>query len=455
MGYDAKTPLEVAIVGSGPSGFYVTEALLNSGTPVNITLLEKLPCPFGLVRYGVAPDHQKLKEVTLTFESIAKHPSVTFVGNVEVGLDISLDELIQAYHIIVFTCGMPLSASLGIPGEELQGVHSASEFIGWYNGHPDYQNKVFNFDDESAIIVGQGNVAIDIARILSKSVDELRFTDITDQALEQISKSHIKKIHIVGRRGPMQAKFTTKELRELGQLSECTTTTSPVDLQLNKASLFELESVANLVARKNYSLLKEFSNNYPANHKSIAIDFFLNPFELQGKEKLKKALFYITELKGEPFLQTSHDTNRLIGIDCGILFNSTGFRGKSIPGLPFDFKAGIFSNVDSRIIQSSSTQHSGIYVSGWVKRGPQGTIGTNRVDAIETVQAILNDLSTFKTKIASGANVLIELLHKKHVRTVSFSDWEVINAREIANGKKKGKPRDKFVSLVEMLSCLD
>lgn len=454
MTYNTKAPLEVAIVGSGPSGFYVAEALLNSGIPVKIVMLEKLPSPFGLIRYGIAPDKQRLKEITLTYEYIARHPAVTFMGNVNVGSDISMNELLQACHAVVFTCGMSSNASLGIPGENLQGVHSASEFIGWLNGHPHAQEQVFNFDKEDAVIVGHGNVALDITRIMSKSVDDLRYTDITDNAIEALSKSRIKHIHIVGRRGPMQAKFTANELHALGQLDSGIPSVSSGDLLLNAESQLEFDVSPSLENRRNYNILKQFSSKGRKKGNKISIDFFLNPIELKGEKSLEKAVFHRTMLSGEPFCQIAQNSDVTADINCGILFKSTGFRGLKIPGVPFEESTGTYAHTNSRIILPSCKKYLGLYTAGWVKRGSKGTMGISQVDAVETVSSLLADVSALKAKSVAGINDLISSLRLRKVRAVSFKDWEVINAQEISRGKKKGKPREKFTSVDDMLSCL-
>jgi ferredoxin--NADP+ reductase len=255
----APNPLRVAVVGSGPSGFYAAEALLKSGREVRVDMIERLPAPYGLVRYGVAPDHPKLKEPILVYSAIARLPHFSLLGNVTVGRDVSVDELRAHYHAVVFTCGAQTDRRLGIPGEDLPGSHTATEFVAWYNGHPDYRDHRFDLAQEAVAIVGQGNVAADLGRILAKSVDELRTTDIARHALDALAASRVKEIHVIGRRGPAQAKFTNKELKELGELANCDAIVAPQDLELNPASRAELEAKANFVAAKNVEILRQFA----------------------------------------------------------------------------------------------------------------------------------------------------------------------------------------------------
>ena len=267
-----KNQLKVAIIGSGPSGFYVADAIINAAISAEITLLEKLPCPYGLIRYGVAPDHQKLKRIANTLDTIAEQPSVNFLGNVELGKDISLEEIKSNYQVIVFCNGMSDSISLGIDGEDLPGVYPCNDLIGWYNGHPDYQDLEFNFDHDTAVVIGHGNVAIDISRILSKSIDDLRTSDIPENALETLSKKTLKHVHMIGRRGPIQSKFTTKELHELGKLSNCNVSLDPKYLNLNAACQLELDDTSNTIVHKNYKVMQSYAENFSAkndNNKTI------------------------------------------------------------------------------------------------------------------------------------------------------------------------------------------
>lgn len=450
--------LQVAIIGSGPSGFYAAEALLNSGISSEITILERLPCPYGLIRYGVAPDHQKLKSVTQTLDVIAEHPSVRFLGNVEVGKDIQINELMELYHIVIFTSGMPKSSLLEIEGENLIGVYPSSTFIGWYNGHPDYQTQSFDFCNDSAVIIGHGNVAIDICRVLTKSIDELRKSDIPETALELLSKSKINNVHLVGRRGPVQAKFTTKELHELGKLENCNVAVNPKHLNFGEACLQELNEISNQSARKNNGIFQTYSHNFTtiqnADRKQIAIDFMLNPKVFKGDRKLQSVLFEENQLKGPAFKQVSTPCNNLLEIPCGLAFTSVGFRGSPFAGLYTHPNKGILSNLNSRLTNEHGDIVYGMYAAGWVKRGPQGVIGTNRECAQDTVDRILEDLPIFLDHCASGKNELMDLLKARNVRFVTFNDWKIIDAIEVEKGQQLGKPREKFTSVSSMLACI-
>ncbi|HEY9268948.1 MAG TPA: pyridine nucleotide-disulfide oxidoreductase [Methylotenera sp.] len=450
--------LQVAIIGSGPSGFFAAEALLNSGISSEITILERLPCPYGLIRYGVAPDHQKLKSVTQTLDIIAEHPSVTFLGNVEVGKDIQINELMELYHIVIFTTGMPKSSLLEIEGESLIGVHPSSTFIGWYNGHPDYQTQPFDFSNDSAVIIGHGNVAIDICRVLTKPIDELRKSDIPETALELLSKSKINNVHLVGRRGPVQAKFTTKELHELGKLENCNVSVNPKHLNLGEACLQELNEISNQSARKNHGIFQTYSNNFTAvqnaDKKQIAIDFMLNPKVFKGDRKLQSVLFEENQLEGPAFKQFSTPCNSLLEIPCSLAFTSVGFRGTQFAGLHTNPNKGILSNLNSRLINEHGDIVYGMYAAGWVKRGPQGVIGTNRECAQDTVDRILEDLPIFLDHSASGKNNLMDMLKLRNIHFVTFNDWKIIDAIEVENGQQLGKPREKFTSVSSMLACI-
>lgn len=458
MNNSKNHPLQVAIIGSGPSGFYVAEALLNSGISTEITILEKLPCPYGLIRYGVAPDHQKLKGVSQTLDVIAEHPSVTYLGNVEVGKDIQINELMHFYHILVFTTGMPKSSQLGIEGESLIDVHPSSNFIGWYNGHPDHQSLSFDFNNDSAVIIGHGNVAIDICRVLAKPIDELRKSDIPEQALDLLSQSKINHINLVGRRGPIQAKFTTKELHELGKLENCNVAIHPKHLKLGKQCQQELDEVSNLIAKKNHRVFESYSSNFSTStgtdKKKITIDFMLNPKTFQGDKNLQSIVFEKTRFEGSAFKQVAIPSDDLVVMSSGLAFTCVGFKGSPFAGLTLDNKKGTLSNKNSRLINEHGEIVPGMYTAGWVKRGPNGVIGTNRECAQDSVNQILEDMPKYVEKPAYGNKSLIEHLQAKNIQFVTFNDWKVIDAVEKEQGQKLGKPREKFTSVSSMLACI-
>jgi len=450
-------PQHVAIVGSGPSGFYSAEALIRSGLKLKINLLERLPSPFGLVRSGVAPDHPKLKQSIQVFEKIASSPQFNFIGNVNVGKHISIEELKQHHHIVIFTCGAETDRKLGIPGEDLPGSHTATEFIGWYNSHPDYRERVFDLSNETAVIIGQGNVTADVARILSKSVDELKQTDIAEHALDCLAQSKLRNIYVIGRRGPAQAKFTSKELKEFGQLKLCDPFIDPEELQLNNASELELAEKTNVGNKKVYEILQGYAAQTTHDKQRCChFTFLKGPTSIIGSNKVEKVILEKNKLCGEAFSQWAEGTGSNIELETGLLFRSIGYRGIPIPGVPFDEKKGVFPSIDGRIIDSEKQTIPQLYAAGWIKRGPSGIIGTNRADAIATVSSIVEDLEHIQLdEEKKGAEGIYKALEERKVRSISFSDWKKIDQCEIERGQAKQKPREKFTSIKEMLAILD
>ena len=444
-------PLRVAIVGSGPSGFYAAESLLKLPMTVRVDMIERLPVPFGLVRYGVAPDHPKLKLPALVFDKIAQSPGFTFLGNVTVGRDVTLDQLRSTHHAVLFASGAESDRRLGLPGEDLAGSHTATEFVGWYNGHPDYRDRVFDLSGEVAVIIGQGNVAIDVARVLSKSVDELRKTDMAEHALDALAASRVREIHVVGRRGPAQAKFTNKELRELGEMSHCVPEVSASDMQLHAACLSELEDKSNFTAAKNVEILQGWvGRRGTAAHKRIVFHFLEVPVRLIGNGRLERVTLEKNRLTGSPFGQQAQGTGQTSELRCDLLFRSIGYRGQSIPGVPFDTSKGVIPNDAGRVDNAA-----GLYAAGWIKRGPSGIIGTNRADAVATVQSLLSDLGQLDQEPKPGTEGVRELLANNGTRVVDYADWLRIDTEERRRGAVKGKPREKITRVSDMLSVLD
>ena len=441
----------VAIVGAGPSGFYAAEALLRSDLPVKVDMIERLPTPFGLVRSGVAPDHPKLKQAILVYDRIARTPGFSFFGNVSVGRDVSVSELRATYHAVVFACGAQTDRRLGIPGEDLPSSHTATEFVGWFNGHPDYRDRTFDLGQEAVAIVGQGNVAADVCRILAKSVEELRATDIAEHALDALARSKVREIHIIGRRGPLQAKFTTKELRELGEVAGCATLVDPVELTLNTASQAELADRNNLDGSGNLKLFRAFATRKAAlGQRTIWFRFHLSPVALVGEDHVEKMLLIRNHLEGPPFAQVARPTDERIELPCGLVFRSIGYRGVPIPGLPFNDALGTVAHVAGRVLDGTATL-PGLYVTGWLKRGPTGIIGTNRADSVETIASVLADLPKTYDREKQGAEALRPLLEGRGVRVLNYQNWLMVDSAEIERGKPKGKPREKFTRIHEML----
>jgi ferredoxin--NADP+ reductase len=446
--------VHVAIIGSGPSGFYAAEALLGSGRDIQVDMFERLPTPFGLVRSGVAPDHQKLKQPIRIFEEIARSPHFNLLGNITIGHHVSVEELRSAYHAVVFACGAQNDRRMNIPGEDLYGSHTATEFVGWYNGHPDYRDRAFDLDQEVAVIIGQGNVAVDICRILMRPIDDLRSSDIAEHALEVLSRSKVREVHIIGRRGPAQAKFTTKELRELVSLAGTVSTIEPEHLELSETCEAELASNKSTVAKKNLDVFRGLlANVADGSRRRIHFRFLASPVELIGKERVEGLRLVRNRLSGEPFNQTTVATEHIEDLACGLVFRSIGYKGVAISGVPFDPVRGVVPNKAGRVHADGATL-PGLFVTGWLKRGPSGIIGTNRADSLETVAALLEDLSKTPPANASGLSAVLPMIERRSGRVVSLSDWRAIDGAEIERGSKVGKPREKFTRLDEMISVL-
>lgn len=452
-----QRPLKVAVVGSGPSGFYATEALFKSGLHVQVDMFERLPVPYGLVRSGVAPDHPKLKQAIQVYANVAETPGFRFFGHVTIGKDIPVNVLQSIYDATIYTCGAESDRRLGINGEDLAGSHTATEFVGWYNGHPDYREKSFDLSHETAVIFGQGNVAADVSRILAKTYNELKNTDIAEHALDVLATSKIRNIHVIGRRGPAQAKFTSKELKEFGELENCIATVDAGELVLNPASDAELADKTNAGSKKVFELFSEFSlhSANAAGKRQVHFSFLKSPIEFIGKQRVEKIRLELNRLTGEPFNQTAQGTGTMIELEAGIVFRSIGYKGKPISGLPFDEKRGIIPNQEGRIVDGDSVVPRQ-YVAGWIKRGPTGIIGTNRADSVATVQALLSDLENSRTEgYATADTDPLDLLTTAGTRIVNFQDWKKVDQLEIARGIPANKPREKFTRVEDILQLLE
>ncbi len=452
----STTALQIAIVGSGPSGFYAAEALLRSGHSVQVSMFERLPAPFGLVRYGVAPDHPKLKEPIQVYDRIARTEGFEFFGNVHVGVDVSFEDLRTHYDAVILACGAQADRPLAIPGENLPGSHSALEFVGWYNGHPDFRDRSFDLSGEVAVIIGQGNVAADLCRMLAKPIDELRNTDVAEHALDALAHCKIREIHVIGRRGPAQAKFTSKELRELGEISGAQALAALVDLQLNVESEAEIVDKRNFVAAKNMEIFRAWSMAPDTGTpKKIHFDFLQSPIEICGGFKVERAVLARNRLDGAPFQQLAHPTGIKTELSCSLVLRSAGYRCAPIPGIPFDIASSIVRNRSGRMVDESGSGIPGLYVTGWAKRGPTGIIGTNRADSVETVKALMSDLESMTHTAKTGADGMRTLLSRTGTKFVSYADWLRIDAIELARGAERNKPREKLLSVSDMLNCID
>jgi ferredoxin/flavodoxin---NADP+ reductase len=454
---NSPNPLRVAIVGTGPSGFYAAEHLLKKHPGVEIDLFDRLPTPFGLVRGGVAPDHQKIKSVTRVYEKIASQPGVRFLGNVLIGRDLTREEVLDHYDAVIYAFGAHSDRTLGIPGEHLAGSHAATEFVGWYNGHPDYQDHSFDLSQENVVVIGVGNVAVDVTRVLSRTPEELAKTDIAPYALEVLQNSGVKNVYMVGRRGPVQAAFTNPELKELGEMPGADIVVLPNELVLDEGSRATLARAEERTAEKNLHTLEAFASK-PQEGKPMRIHlrFLLSPLELHGDGsveavKLARNRLVATangELRAEPTGETEV-------IPAGLVFRSVGYLGTGIPGVVFDAKRGIMPNEGGRVVTAPGTASQGEYVVGWIKRGPTGVIGTNKPDATETTDHLLEDFTSGKLKrTLSPRDEIDRMLEQRGVRVVTWEDWRKLDQIERERGAALGRPRLKFTTVADMLGAL-
>ena len=450
----AERPLRVAIVGSGPSGFYAAEELLAGKIKTKVDMYDRLPTPFGLVRYGVAPDHPKIKNVVKIYEKIAGNEAFSFLGNVQIGKDLGMKDMRNFYDAIIFACGAQTDRALGVPGEDLPGSHTATEFVAWYNGHPDYRDRQFDLSQEVAVVIGQGNVSMDVSRILCKTADELKNTDIAQHALDVLATSKIKEVHLIGRRGPVQAAFTPPEIREFGELMDCDVVMNPQYLKLNPESEAELNDAVDLKRKKNFEILQEFASRPISGKKrKFVIHFYKSPKEIKGQGHVEKLVLEKNKLTGPSGNQQAQGTDELEAMKCGLIFRSVGYRGVPIPEIPFDSKRGTFPNIEGRISDNGNPA-SGLYAVGWIKRGPSGVIGTNKPDSVATVQSLLQDLAKLTPCAKPDTQAVMNFLKGKGVKVVSFDDWKKIDLAEMERGRPLGKPREKFVKIEEMLTAI-
>jgi ferredoxin--NADP+ reductase len=435
--------LRVAVVGSGPAGFYATGALLDADVPAEVDMIERLPTPWGLVRLGVAPDHPKLKTVSRAFERIAAKPGYRFIGNVEVGRDITHDDLTRLYDAVIYAVGAQTDRRLGIPGEDLPGSWSATEFVAWYNGHPDYQELPFDLNVERAVVIGNGNVALDVARMLGLTPEELAPTDTTDQAIDAIGSSPVKEIVIVGRRGPAQASWTTQELKEMGELAGA-------DVHVDAADLEGAEA-GDTQTQRNLDVLREFAAREPGG-KPLAIRFlfFHSPVAINGEAKVESIELVRNRLEEQDGRLVAVPTDDRETLECGLVFRSVGYRGVGLPDVPFDEARGTIRNEGGRVTDAERT-----YCAGWIKRGPTGIIGTNKKDATDTVARLLEDVEAGRITHDPEAtpDAVEALLAERGVRAVIYSGWASIDELERAAGEKLGRPRVKLRTWDELLEA--
>lgn len=457
-GSRAQRPLRVAVVGSGPAGFYAAEHLLKQDSPiVSVDMFEKLPAPFGLVRYGVAPDHPKIKSVQNVYEKTAAHPRFRFFGNVEVGREITVDRLRDYYHQIVFTVGAQSDRRLSLPGLDAKGCYSATEFVAWYNGHPDFNQCRFDFSSETAVIIGIGNVALDVARILTRTQDELKQTDIADYALDALAESRVKDVVLLGRRGVAQAAFTPTEARELGQMDDVAVVVRPEETFVPSEYL----SGADRQTRRNVDIVQAYAQTKPPQKsKRIHLRFLISPTHLNADEdgRLQSVCLVKNELyKNEKGQIKPRATGEEEILEAGLLFSSIGYRGEPLNGIPFDDWSGTFCNEAGRIINPLTRTHRiGEYAAGWIKRGATGIIGTNRACAVETVEKMVEDArrGEMLRPLNDSAEAAEQMIREAQPRFVSFADWQYLNELEEKRGLASGRPRIKFTDRESMLRAL-
>lgn len=459
VGTEAR-PLRVAVIGAGPAGFYAAEALLKQKTlSCTIDIFNRFPTPFGLVREGVAPDHQSIKAVTRIYDRILEDPRVRYFGNVTFGVDIHHADLKRLYDQIVYAVGAQTDRRMGIPGEDLGGSFPATAFVGWYNGHPDYRNLDFDLSCSRVVVIGNGNVAMDVTRILVTDPDALATTDIADHALAKLRESKVREVVMLGRRGPVQAAFTTPELKEFGELPGVNVIVDPADLVLDPQS--EEALADDKAAQRNLDLLRAYAAREiaPAG-RTIRMRFLVSPVELQGTGdqvtavKIERNQLAMDKNGG----LRAKGTGQFETFEAGMVLRSVGYRGVPLPGVQFDESSFTITNVAGRVVHAVSSEPiPGEYVVGWAKRGPSGVIGTNKADAVSTVAAMLEDIPTL-TPIADqqrDPQQIITLLQERKPNYVAREGWRKLDAYEVARGTEQGRPRVKVTNVSEMLEIIN
>ncbi|MGV0837214.1 FAD-dependent oxidoreductase [Mycolicibacterium thermoresistibile] len=447
-------PLQVAIVGSGPSGFFAAASLLKYGdsadeVDVRVDMLEMLPTPWGLVRSGVAPDHPKIKSISAQFEKAARDPRFRFFGNIAVGEHVQPAELAERYDAVIYAIGTQTDRALNIPGEDLTGSVAAVDFVGWYNAHPHFEDRSPDLSSGRAIVVGNGNVALDVARILVTDPEVLATTDIADHALEALRTRGVDEVVITGRRGPLQATFTTLELRELATLEGL----RDVDIVVDPADLADITdedlAAAGKTVTNNVKVLRKYAEQgVRGASRRIVFRFRTSPVEIKGDGRVQSIVLGRNELVNDNGRVVAKDTGQREELPAGLVIRAVGYRGTATPGLPFDERSGTIPHTDGRIEGSRNE-----YVVGWIKRGPTGVIGSNKSDSAETVDTLIADLQrTERTEFgADHADQLADWLRERQPKLVTAEHWELIDTHETSAGKQSGRPRVKLASVAELL----
>jgi ferredoxin--NADP+ reductase len=471
-----ESPIRIAVIGSGPAGFYAAGHLLKAGAGGNsinieVDMIERLPTPWGLVRSGVAPDHPKIKSVTRVYEKTAAHPRFRYFGNVTFGEHVSREDLLEHYHAVVYATGSPSDRPLGIPGEDLPGSHAATEFVGWYNGHPDHtQLEVDLLSAERAVVIGNGNVALDVARMLVLAPEELAPTDTADHALSVLAASQVHEVVIVGRRGPAQAAFTNPELLELGELADADVIVDSDELE-RALAVHDADAEEDITSRRNVEILRDYASREPKGHrKRVVLRFLVSPAALVADEdgRLGAVELIRNELVPAPAggLRAQATCERET-IAAGLVFRAIGYRGLPLPDVPFDEHSAVIPNEGGRVLDAADgAPVPGEYVVGWIKRGPSGVIGTNKKDAQETVDAMLADLRSPRSSNGDAPSAAHDSVHRpgtpdaaavetllrsRQPELVTYTGWQAIDRHERALGEPAGRPRVKLTTIEELL----
>ncbi len=455
-----ERPVRIAIIGAGPAGFYAAEALLKQKDLVcAIDFFNRFPTPFGLVREGVAPDHQSIKSVTRVYEKIAANPQVRYFGNVTFGKDVMHEDVKQFYDQIIYAVGAQSDRQMNIPGEDLKGSLPATAFVGWYNGHPDYRDLEIDLSHERVVVVGNGNVAMDVTRILVSDPDELAKTDIADHALAALRASKVREVVMLGRRGPAQAAFTNPELKEFGELEGVDVIVDPAVLELDTVSAEIVES--DKTAAKNVDLLRTYAARTERNgSRRIQMRFLVSPIELIGRDgRVAEVRIEKNKLVGDRTGGLrARGTGEFETFEAGMVLRSVGYKGVPLPGVPYDESTNTIPNIAGRVVRDSTGEPvPGEYAVGWIKRGPSGVIGTNKPDAVSTVTSMVEDLAELQGIPEENRDpAKVEaLLQERKPNYVSWTKWKVLDAHEIARGTEQTRPRVKVTRVEEMLAIIE
>jgi ferredoxin/flavodoxin---NADP+ reductase len=449
----------VAIIGAGPAGAFAAASLLRAYGDAEIDLFERLPTPWGLLRAGVAPDHQEIKRLQDTFERQTFARGCRFLGNVEVGVDVSHAELMRHYTAVIYATGAQTDKSLGIPGEDLPGSWAATEFVAWYNGHPDYRDAEFDLSARRAVVIGNGNVAADVVRLLSRDPRELERTDVADHALAALRESRIEEVVVLGRRGPAQAAFTSAELRELGHIDGVDLRVDADVAELDPVSREWLAEEGTFTARKNVELLREFAAR-PARHdatRSIELRFLRSPVAIRGAGRVEAIDIQRNEIvrDDEGWLRARPVDGTVETIACGLVLRSVGYRAVPLPDVPFDERRFVLPNEGGRVLAADGEPLPGVYAVGWIKRGPTGILGTNKRDAAETVAGLVEDLhaGTLAEPSHPEREQIDALLAERAPGAVTVDGWRAIDGHELEHGRSEQRPRVKLASRDELLAA--